>query len=868
MRGMASPAAVPYDRALLLRPGKPRVYRGRQLDQIAFPLGGIGTGSISLGGWGQLRDFEIFNRPAKGLVFDFTFFTLHARKAGADPVTRVVQGPVGGDNFTEGGFGISRATGAGLPHFRSVEFIGAFPFARLNFDDPRMPLKVSLEAFNPFIPLNPDDSGLPAAIFHFHLTNTTDRPVVVNLAANLQNRAGHPETCGGLIEYFEGRFVSGLRMSTTRHKPDSPRYGTLCLATPHRDLNVQTHWYRGAWFDNLQRFWDQISAGSLEENRAPAAIDKGMDIGSIGLRATIPPGASVRLPVWITWHNPNFEKYWGNEQPKPVWKNYYATIHADAQAVAEYIGEHHDRLESQTRQFAESLFASTLPDEVLDAVSSQISILKTTTCIRLPDGSFWAWEGCSNSGGCCEGTCTHVWNYAQAMPFLFPSLERTIRERDYEVNLHPSGHMTFRMPLPPGTRPQPKFHAAADGQMGGIMKVYREWQICGDDGWLRKLWPSVKKALQYAWQYWDCDRDGVMEGVQHNTYDIEFYGPNTMIGSFYLGALRAAEEMARHLGDNEAAAEYRRLFESGRDKIDRTLFNNEYYVQEVRLDAGKQASHGAEVSIGGQGIDPANPKYPKYQYGDGCLSDQLIGQWLARIVRLGDLLDPHHVRSALASVFKYNWRADLSEHANAQRIYAVNEEAGLLLATWPRGGRPAFPFPYSDEVWCGIEYQVASHLIYEGLIDEGLTIVKGARDRYTGVRRNPWNEFECGHHYARSMASYALLLALADFSYSAPRRSFGFAPRIWQDNFACFFCVEGAWGMLRQTARSAAVIVRYGRLVLKELRIGIAPSKIQASLAGRAIPAQCNALAEGALIEFAAPVEIAAGQTLEVASAD
>ncbi len=854
---MQSTSSIPYSREELFRVGKPRVYTGRQLDEIAFPLGGIGTGSISLGGWGQLRDFEIFNRPSKGLMFDYTFFTLHARKGNNAPVTRVVQGPVAGVNFTEQGTGITRANGAGLPHFRQARFIGQFPFARLELDDPKMPLKVAMEAYNPFIPLNPDDSGLPIAIFRFHLTNPTDEPIQANLAANLQNRINHPELGNGLVEYFEGKSVRGLKMSNTKLPADSPRYGTLCLATTHRDIEVQTHWFRGAWFDSLQRFWDQMARGALEQDRMPATVERGADVGSIGLRATVAPGKTETLTICIAWHIPNFQMYW--RAPNATWKNHYATRHADAVAVAEYVGENARRLEGHTRDFADALFSSTLPESVMDAVSSQISILKTTTCVRLTDGTFYGWEGCHPASGCCEGTCTHVWNYAQTLPYLFPSLERSIRDADYAWNLHGDGHMTFRMPLPLGTVPKADFHPAADGQMGGILKLYREWQICGDDAWLRAIWPGVKKALEYAWLYWDRDHDGVMEGVQHNTYDIEFYGPNTMMGSFYLAALRAAEEMAKHLQDFQAARTYRHLIDLGGRKMDQILFNGEYYIQDVRLDAAQHASHGSNISMGGQSADPNNPNYPKYQYGKGCLSDQMIGQWYARMLRLGDLFDPANIRKTMASIFKYNWRADLSEHSNAQRIYAVNDEAGLLLCTWPRGERPALPFPYSDEVWCGIEYQVASHMIYEGLVDEGLAIVKGVRDRHTGERRNPWNEFECGNHYARSMAAYSLLLALSDFSYSAPRRAIGFAPRIHGDNFACFFSVDSAWGMLRQAGGRASIEIKSGQLPLSEARVSFRPSR--ASIGAQRVGAKPSA---GNVLAFDEPITLSAGQTLEI----
>jgi uncharacterized protein (DUF608 family) len=823
---------------------------------------------ISLGGWGQLRDFEIFNQPSKGLAFDNTFFTLFAQQGDNTPVTRVVQGPVGGAKFTGIGRGLDRSDGAGLPHFRSVKFVGAFPFARLDLDDPSMPLKVSLEAFNPFIPLNPDDSGLPVALFTFHLHNPTDAAVRATLFANLENKTGFPETGGGLTEYFEHRGVRGLKMSTQRHTPDSPRFGTLALATPHEDVTIQTHWFRGAWYDSLHRFWDQASAGEVEENRAPAERSQGTDVGSLGLRVILAPGESVRLPVWIAWHNPNFEMYWSGQEPKPVWKNHYATLHKDAVAVVDYVARNAERLERETRAFADALFSSTLPEAVLDAVSSQISILKTTTCLRLQDGTFYAWEGCNPESGCCEGTCTHVWNYAQALPYLFPSLARTVREADYAYNIHTDGHMTFRMPLPLGTRPEPSFHAAADGQMGGILKVYREWLNCGDDAWLKGLWPQVKNALEYAWKYWDRDKDGVMEGVQHNTYDIEFYGPNTMMGSFYLGALRAAEEMARHIGEENAAREYRALYESGRAKMDAALFNGEYYVQDVRLAAQTQSSHDPSISMGGQTVDPGNPDYPKYQYGDGCLSDQMIGQWVARMLHLGDLFDPSHVRTTMASIFNFNWKGDLSDHANPQRIYAVNAEAGLLLATWPHGGRPALPFVYSDEVWCGIEYQVASHLIYEGWVEEGLAVVKGVRDRHTGIRRNPWNEFECGNHYARSMASYALLLALADLAYSAPSQSLHFAPRIYHRDFACFFAVDSGWGMVKQFlgagTKRAIIEVHAGELVLRELNIGFEAVDPVVTVAGTRIAATFQVSIGHTQLRFPEPITISAGTSLAV----
>ena len=857
---------IPYTHQQLFDVGSPKVYTGRQLDEIAFPLGGIGTGTISLGGWGQLRDFEIFNRPSKGLQFNFSFFTLYAKRGDDEPVTRVLQGPVGGF-FTGSGHGVDRATGAGLPHIRECKFTGEFPFARMDLGSSAihcaLPLEVSLEAFNPFIPLNNKDSSLPAAIFLIHLKNPSSEKVEATLFANLENKLGHPEVGKGVIAYKEGKNVSGLNMTTKKHASDSPRFGSMTLTTTWKNLNVQTCWFRGAWFDNLHRFWDAVSEkGELTENREPAeADDENTDIGSIGLKVSLEPGESVTLPIFITWYNPIFEKYWGEHA---TWKNYYATVFDDAFDVAEYIGANLERLESETRLFKDSLVASTLPSPVIDAISSQISILKSTTCLRLEDGTFYGWEGCNPSSGSCEGSCTHVWNYAQALPYLFPTLERSIRNADYAYNQQPDGHMTFRMPLPLSTKASGEFHAAADGQMGGVLKVYREWLVCGDDEWLRGLWPNVKLALEYAWKQWDADKDGVMENVQHNTYDIEFHGPNTMMGSFYLGALRAAEEMARYLGETEKADEYRKIFESGKTWMDEHLFNGEFYRHEVR------------TKEDGIITDPA--KYPKYQYGDGCLSDQMIGQWYARMLGLGDLFDADNVKNTMASIFKYNWKSDLSEHANPQRIYALNDEAGLLLCSWPRGGRPPLPFVYSDEVWCGIEYQVAGHLIYEELIEEGLAIVKGVRDRHDGTRRNPWNEFECGSHYARSMANYSLLLALSGFSYAAPEQRIGFAPKIHEKgfdtlrtqpkDFACFFSVASGWGMYHQqftdTGAKVTIEVRYGELTLRTINLAISAQTISADCAGQVISAEFENGESGTTITFATPVKISAGESLTI----
>lgn len=784
----------------------PRARTADDLAHVAFPIGGIGTGSISIDGAGRLRDFEVFNRPSKGSTFDYTFLTLYARPEGAVSVTRVLQGPLHGRGLAEDALseGIRR-TGVGLPHFRETEFVGRFPFGEVRFHDPDFPLDVRLEAFSPFIPLDPEDSGLPAAWLTTILDNPLEVPVEVVLYANLENRVGSPDVGGGRVEYFDAGSVRGLRMSSTRHPVDSPRHGTLVLATPHRTVLAQTHWLAGpdGWFMPLQDFWDQVSTDGFREMRDVSVREDGCDVGSLGLRAMIPAGGSIRLPIWIVWHTPNLENYWtppGLSAQRATLRNRYAVRFANAQAVAEYIAQSAASLEDRSRAFSNALWQSTLPEPVLDAVASQLSTLRTTTCLRLADGTIWGWEGCDSNRGVGEGTCSHVWNYAQALPYLFPSLERSIRDTEYSTNLHPDGHMSFRTSFPPASWPVGSFHAAADGQLGGVLRTYREWRISGDERWLASIWPAVRRSLEYAWLVWDRDRDGVIEGLQHNTYDIEFLGPNPLIGTLYLAALEAAARIATRLGQHDFASECRELRDRGSAWIDEHLFNGEYYEQEVRPEAGTDAIFpitGVQGQVG-----------PLFQVATGCLSDQLIGQWYAFMLDLGFILKREHVTSAARAVFRHNWRSNLWDHVNALRILAHEDEGGLLLASWPRGGRPAIPVQYCDEVWTGIEYEVAALLTYLGLVDEALIVVKACRDRYSGSRRNPWSEMEYGNHYARGMAAYSLLLAFSGFNYSAPDRFLSFSPKLAGRRFRCFFSVDSGWGSLYRTESEDSSEVR------------------------------------------------------------
>ena len=773
---------------------------------LAFPLGGIGTGNVSLGARGELRDWEIFNSPAKGATLPLTFFALRCKQVGQEPKIRVLEGPIQAPHSPSHGYHPMRSL-AGLPRFKGSTFRGQYPFAAVDFHDANMPVSVSLEAYTPLLPLNPEDSGIPCAILTYTISNPTADPVELTLVGSLTNPVGNlrrdqfgneaqVEFGTPVNDFRDDDDLRGLLLTNPELAAEDLHHGSLALASDHESATYKRSWLRGEWWDYLHDFWDDLLEDGLLDDPADDAPGARIAAASLGLVDRLEAGESKRFRFLLTWHFPNRPAAWDlsalpglgvDESDVGIIRNHYATRFNDAWEVGRYTLRNLPRLESTTRQFHDALFGSTLPAIVLDAVSANIVPARSTTCFWLEDGRFYGWEGCFDDSGCCAGTCTHVWSYAYTIAYLFPSLEREMRKIEFNVETADDGAMKFRSygTFHANVIDAVRADAAVDGQMGSILRGYREWQLCRDDEFLAGIWDGVKRAIGFASAYWDEDNDHVLDAVQHNTYDIEFHGPNPLSSIYYLAALRAVEEMARAMGEDELSARCRVAFQTGSANLDDLLWNGGYYIQK---------------------LDALNAQ--KYQHGEGCLSDQLLGQLHASLLGLGDLLPAEHVKTALKSIYQHNFMRDFSEHANCQRVYALNDEAGLLLCSWPHGGRPRLPFPYADEVWTGIEYQVAAHLIYEGWVEEGLEIVEALRARHDGIRRNPWNEVECGNHYARSMASWALLLALSGMRIDAETGASTFTP---SDNlladkepFSVFWSDGREWGVYSQAWDAAS----------------------------------------------------------------
>jgi len=730
--------------------------------KIAMPIGGIGTGTVSLGGRGNLQDWEIMNRPAKGYNpssgrENAPFFILYTEAEGVKDL-RLLEGPVPFFLY-EGSMG-SSCPNHGFPRFRNVSFDAAYPFGQVNLSTPENPLKVKIKSFNPLIPGDIDDSSIPVAVLDFEVTNTSNKEVQFSICGSMQNFIGEDGKEGKAKNnkntFHENPGFRGILFTSEGVDKKADQWGEMALVTVAKgNVTYRTAWKPERWGSSLLDFWDDMLIDGALENRQDQVSQKPM--ASLAVKDIILPNETKTIRFLITWYFPN-RTAWSNE---PL-KNFYSTKYTGAWDVAEKTVPELDQLEEKTIRFVKAFCESDLPEAVKEAALFNISTLRTQTCFRLSDGNFYAWEGCTDNEGCCFGSCTHVWNYETATDFLFGELAKLRRSIEFgPATREADGLMSFRVKLPLSKIPGFSF-AAADGQMGSIMKFYLDWQLSGDNEFLKTFYPKVKKAISYAWIKggWDGDQDGVMEGVQHNTMDVEYYGPNPQMTIWYLGALRAVEEMATYMHDKDMIKKCRQLFKMGSEWVDANLFNGEYYIHKIVVPARTDVPKEQIVGMGAE--DYGNPDY---QLGEGCLVDQLVGQYMSHISGLGYLIKKENASTTLQSIMKYNYVPDLTNHFNCFRSFALGDEAALLMASYPKS-RPENPFPYFTEVMTGFEYTAAVGMLYEGQTENGLKCIENIRNRYNGMKRNPFDEAECGHHYGRAMASWSSILALTGFHYS------------------------------------------------------------------------------------------------------
>lgn len=801
------------------------IYKNEYLNEISFPIGGIGTGSIGLAGNGRLIDWEIFNRPAKGKILDYTHMVVKLKTKEKNYV-RVLNGDLKKDltgTYCKGcfngfGYGPSSMTMAGFPHFINNEFEGTYPIANLRFNDPGFPGNVGLMAFNPFIPLDSFNSSIPAAFFEISYTNDLSEEVEFQGVFSLAN----PFPCSKNEKVVKDGITS-IKLYNAVADKSSVEYGDLCISCCG-DALAQEYWYRGQWYDSIVMYWNEMTGNGLSD-RTYSNPGK-YDTCSLMKSVNILPGETKTIRFVVSWNIPNRIKDWDTDirvsvkdVSNIIWKNYYATVFDDSVSSGAYSLKNWDELYNKTLLFRDELFSSTVDNVVKDAVSSTMSVLKSSTVMRLENGEFYGFEGVHEGMGSCEGTCQHVWNYAYCLCFLFPDLERSIRDLEFRYSTDEDGKSAFRLLLPPGVVKN-NYRACVDGQMGTVIKTYREWKISGDSEWLKRSWPTVKKLIEYAWSdanpdEWDRNKDGVLEGRQHHTLDMELFGPSSWLESFYIAALKAGAEMAAFLGESEKEAEYTELWKKGKKWSEENLFNGDYFIQKIDLNDKSVVDHfGADEYWNNES------KQIKYQINNGSSIDQLCGQWHANICGLGEIFDNKMVRTALESMFRNNYKPTMRDFTNSWRIFALNDESASIICDYPQGSeKPVIPVPYCEESMHGFEYQFAGLLMSEGYIGEGLTVAKAVRDRYNGRNRNPWNEIECGSNYARSMASFAMLPILSGLRFDLPNGIIGFEPMVNKDDFRCIWSLGTGWGSVFVTKEKTSVTINDGYLKIKSVKL-------------------------------------------------
>lgn len=792
-------------------------YSGEHVTEVAMPLGGIGTGTISIGGRGNLRDWEMTNRGALGwtpgvklvepTIANAPFFALYYKEQGEDRGTiRLLEGPIDESKYY-GDWG-SDVYNAGFPRFEETGFEAAYPLGQVVFKDRSVPLDVRLKAFNPMIPGDVDDSSLPIAILTYQIKNRSNKPMSISVCGMIPNFIGM-DGWGGAPNKNENKYVElnknlrGLSMYSNGVDSSDVNWGTIALTTnSDGQISYRTTWAKLGWNWTFREFIDDFGKdgelhdfGPESKESGYAASDIRKDLlnnqsrydlatppATLAVKEELQPGEEKSITFFITWHFPN-RRGWdtgtghsGNFGTSEIVGNYYTTQFKDALDAAQKVNSNFADLEKRTVAFVRDFCNSDLPEEIKEAALFNTANMRSQTVFRTRNGYPFGWEGTGSvsgtklggekSAGWGFGTCTHVWNYESAIPFLYGDLAMKFREVEFLKATMPNGGISFRVGLPLETNAQVYKGVAADGQMGTIVKVYRDWQLSGNDEKLKEMWPYIKKAMSFAWTGpWDQNKDGVMEGSQHNTMDINYEGPNPQMAGWYLAALKASSEMATYLEEDAFAKECEQLFNRGSKWVDANLFNGEYYEHLI------PEGHNSVA-----------------QLGKGCLVDQLVGQYLAHTAGLGYVLDKNHISTTLESILKYNWIDNFNDHVNTFRSFALGHESGLIMASYPHGELLDFPFPYYTEVMTGFEYSAAVHMIYEGQKENGLRVIKSIRNRYDGEKRNPFNEGEYGHRYARAMASWAGILAWTGFEYSAVTKTMKFndtpGTYFWSNGYA------------------------------------------------------------------------------------
>ena len=489
---------------------------------------------------------------------------------------------------------------------------------------------------------------------------------------------------------------------------------------------------------------------------------------SLARKFSLAPNESRTVSFTVSWSYPLIKYGVGfGYKGVTLGRNHYATVWPKASEAATALASREDELYGNSKTWVDTWYDSTLPYWLLERSFIPINCVQTQLGQRVfPKNSDTDIYNFEEGVRCCPGNCTHVWHYAQGLARIFPTIERENRDRiEYGLGFDPKiGSIKHRYCT--------KNHGdAIDGNCGTILRVLRESQMTTDYRFLESIWDRVKLSMDHVIQKWDADEDGMLEGAQHNTLDEPWFGQVHWLINMYHAALKASAVMAVQMKQPDVADRYEQIVKKGAPAMVDLLWNEEF---------------GYFVHV------PGEPDTQKHGSTNGCHIDQVLGDSWLHNVGIAPILPADKIKKALQALWKNNFTPDVGAYRKIMkngRYYAGPGDAGLVMCSFPNGkiepksGKASYA-GYLNECMTGFEWQVSAHMIWQGMLTEGLAIGKAIYDRYQPEARNPYNEVECSDHYSRAMASYGAYMAICGYQYDGPAGKLAFGPRMQQKTSA------------------------------------------------------------------------------------
>lgn len=819
-----------------------------ELQYIGMPIGGIFTGTVYLGGDGRLWLWDIFNENQNGIdpkTIEWGMDLHVGKKVRPQDGSAYVQ-PAKDIRPIEQGFAFKIISGKKTiikklaeDDWDEILFEATYPMAKVHYIDHSLGLDITASIYSPFIPLDEKKSGLPCTIYSFSVKNNTAKDVSVSILGWLENKIMHKskketDIRQNTFEFFSNYSIANcsIRLNGSDNQKMLPDYGTMAIGVVHANCNANTS------------FTLPVVAESFSQQNnlsTSKKVSEGPLLNSVSSKFTIRGGQTIKANFIIGWH-------FANLKLNPVIEGkgrFYNQQFKSAVEVVKYVAINFSELSTNTALWRKTWYDSTLPWWFLERTFLNISTLATTTAHRFDSGRFYAWEGV----GCCEGTCMHVWQYAQAMGRIFPGIERDTRERvDLGLSLTANGMIYYRGEVVKT--------AAIDGQAGTILRIYREHKMSSDKTFLTNNWKKIKLATTWVINQ-DKNKDGMEDTPIENTLDAVWDGEIAWLVGLCIAAVKAGEQMAIEMGDTPFANICATYVANGTKNMEEKLYNGEYFIHKPDEIKGRE-------------------KLGSY---NTCHIDQVYGQSWAHQVGLGRILNKEKTLSALKALWKYNFTPDVGPYIKERRgwrPYALAGEGGMVMNTNPRneakpyGENTTWQLGYFHECMSGFEHQVASHMMAEGMTDEALILTRMIHDRYHAAKRNPFNEIECSDHYARAMASYGTFISACGFDYDGPNGFIKFAPTLNPQNCKVPYTAASGWGSYEQNQNeqkfTAKLHVAYGSLRLKKMAIepSIFVTKAKVYIGDKIINGKLIKKDRAYQYEFENTVELKKGQVLQI----